>query len=908
MDGDERMPVLIGRVDEQAQLEAMLEAARRGESGSLVIRGEPGVGKTTLLEALVARADDFRVLRALGVESESDLAFAGLLELLRPLIERLEDLPDGQRLALETALALGGGGAADRFAVYAATLGLLALAAEEQPLLCVVDDAQWLDPASREALLFATRRLSAEGVLMLFGARDSEASVFDARGVPELLLIGLAADEARQLVEASARQRLAPAVVATLIAATGGNPLALIEIPAALRESQRLGAEPLDDPLRGGAAVERAFGARVRALSPAAQRALLVAAVSDSGELHSVLHAVGKDVDGFDEAEAAGLINVGRELLRFRHPLVRSAVDAAATSSEKRAAHAALAGALEGVDDDRATWHRAAATVGHDEQVAAALERVAAGARRRGGAESQARLLDRAARLTPDPERRAERLHAAGRAAYDAGRVDYSAALLDDGLSLVTDPLLRADLVEGRAETAKARGELAAWIDTCRVEADRVAEQDPLRASRILYHVYDSYAEQYEVARGQEVIDRITALSSGAPGDQTVLLARAWQAMLTDDVAEARELATRGVELSRDRINERAAEFPLVLAFIGDVEAASVALEPVVDRLRRDAAVLDLAKALFAHWLIEKRLGRYRSALSAASEAVALSEEAGIPYFICMGMSFLASIEGDLALESGSAHAQLVLEMAPRMGLRAYATLATGALATIALAAGRIDEAIDLLEHVRRDLREMRARYLFWEADLIEAYVRSGRRHDADELLGTFEPASRRAEHAQAIAIAARCRALLSDDDADQAYRHATELLEAGPWPLDLARCELLHGERLRRVGQRAAARTHLRSALGRFEQIGATGFADRARQELQATGETVRRTTPETRDELTPQERQIATLVARGATNREVAAGVFLSTKTVEKHLSSVYRKLGVHSRSQLARLLADA
>jgi DNA-binding CsgD family transcriptional regulator len=272
-----------------------------------------------------------------------------------------------------------------------------------------------------------------------------------------------------------------------------------------------------------------------------------------------------------------------------------------------------------------------------------------------------------------------------------------------------------------------------------------------------------------------------------------------------------------------------------------------------------------------------------------------------------MGTSLLASLEGDLALESGSAHAELVLEMAPRMGMRAYGTMATGALATIALAAGRIDDAIELLERVRRDFGEMRARVMFWEADLVEAYVRNGRRHDAEELLRSFERAARRVQHAQAIAIAARCRALLAEDDAEQAYQHATELLEAGPWPLDLARCELLHGERLRRDGQRGAARIQLRSALGRFEQIGATGFADRARQELRATGENVRRTTPETRDELTPQERQIATLVARGATNREVAAGVFLSTKTVEKHLSSVYRKLGVHSRSQMAQLMAD-
>jgi DNA-binding NarL/FixJ family response regulator len=901
------MPALIGRVDEQARVIALLEAARRGESGGLVIRGEPGVGKSSLLDAVVEQAGDFRVLRALGVESESDLVFSGLLELVRPAIGLISDLPDGQRQALENALGLGRSGSVDRFAVYTATLGLLALAAEERPLLCVVDDAQWVDPTSREALLFATRRLAAEGVVMLFGARDSEAQFFEARGIPELVLAGLDADDARRLVEASSAEPIAPSVVATLITATGGNPLALIEIPAALRESQRLGAEPLDDPLRGGAAVERAFGARVRALSQAAQRALLIAAVSDSGESNSVLQAAGVDACGLDEAEAAGLIRIAGEQLRFRHPLVRSAVDAAATSGERRLAHAALASALDGWDDDRATWHRAAATVGQNEQVAAALERVAEGARRRGGAESQARLLDRAARLTPDRERQAERLHAAGRAAYDAGRIDYAAALLDDGLALAASPQLRADLVEGRVETAKVRGDLANWIDMCWAEAERIAEHDRVRASRILFHVYDHYAEQHEVAHARDVLDRIIALATGAPDDQNVLLARGWQALMEGDIAEARAAATRGVELSSDRINERAAEFPFVLAYIGDVEAAAAALEPVVDRLRRDAAVLDLAKALLTQSVIERCLGRWRAALSTASEALALSEEAGIPYLTCMSLGFLATIEGTLALESGAARARRVSEMAPGMGQQGEAMVATGALATIELVAGRIDEAIDLLEGVRDDMRDVHARFSFWEADLIEAYVRARRRHDAAELLRSFDRGARQAQHPQAIAIAARCGALLAEDDADEAYAEAMALLSAGPWPLDLARCELLNGERLRRAGKRAAARTQLHSALDRFEQLGAVGFAERARQELQATGDTVRRATPDTRDDLTPQERQIATLAAGGATNREVAASVFLSTKTVEKHLSSVYRKLDVRSRTELARLLAD-
>ena len=305
--------------------------------------------------------------------------------------------------------------------------------------------------------------------------------------------------------------------------------------------------------------------------------------------------------------------------------------------------------------------------------------------------------------------------------------------------------------------------------------------------------------------------------------------------------------------------------------------------------------------------LVEKRLGRWASALSAANEAVALSDEAGIPYLACITVCELASIEGALALESGVAHAQRAMEIAPRMGLDGDGWLGAGALATIALVAGRVDEVIERLERVRSEIGEIGARFTFWEADLIEAYVRNGRRRDAEDLLASFEGAALRANHEYSVAVAARCRALLSEVEFDSAYANALALIHAGPWPLELARCELLYGERLRRGGQRAAARTQLRSALARFEQIGAAGFADRARQELQATGQRVRRVTPDTRDDLTPQERQIAALVAGGATNREVAAGVFLSTKTVEKHLSSVYRKLGVRSRTELARLLAD-
>jgi DNA-binding CsgD family transcriptional regulator len=897
---------LIGRVDECAQLDAMLDRTRHGRSGALVLRGEPGVGKSRLLDFAVERASDFRVLRALGVESESDIPFSALLELVRPVVGRIDALPARQRRALESALALGGSEGVERFAVAAATLGLLALAADELPLLCIVDDVQWIDAASRETLLFAARRLADDRVAMLFGARDSEATYVDTPGLDGLVVTGLAASEARALVAATAQQPLAVAVVTSLIAATGGNPLALIEVPQTLREAQRVGEEPLDDPLRPGAAVERAFGARVLALSEGAQRALRLAAASDSTELGPLLAAAGGDAPALDEAEAAGLISVADDAVWFRHPLVRSAIHARATAGERRAAHLALADALDPIDHDRATWHRAWAVVGYDEALAADLAAVGERSRRRGGAEAHARLLDRAARLTSDPEQRAGRLHAAGRAAYDAGRVEYASALLDEALTLAGTPALRADILEARVETAKVAGQIGDWIDRCRDGADAVAARDPVRASRLLFHIWDYHAEQHEVPEGRAVMDEMLALMGGAE-DRQVIGASGWQAMMEDRVGDARAAAMRVLELAGGAADERVAEMPFILAYIGDVEQAAAAIEPVVAQFRRDGAVLDLVKALIGLSVIERCRGRYSSAGAAATEAIALSQDADIRYLGVLALSVLVTLESELGAPSGAGHARLIIETAPAVGQRGQSATATAALGRLALVAGRNDEAIQLLERVRDEIGGMRARFTLWEPELVEAYARAGRRQEACHALDAFEGRARAAGHGRSIAVAARCRAMLAEDRIGDAFAEAIALLQGGPWPLDLARCELLYGERLRRSGQRATARTHLHRALDRFEEHGAVGFAERVRDELRASGEAARRSAAESRDELTPQELQIATLVARGGTNREVAAGMFLSPKTVEKHLSSAYRKLGVRSRTELARLLVE-
>ncbi|MDX6562774.1 MAG: hypothetical protein QOD65_2588 [Gaiellales bacterium] len=885
----------------------MLDGAREGRSGALVVRGEPGVGKTTLLDYAASRADDFRVLRTLGAESESDLAFSGLLELLRPVASRAGELPDVQARALEAAL--GGSGEVDRFAVYAATLGVVALLAEDCPLLCVMDDAQWVDPASSDALLFTARRLADEGVVILFGARDGEATYFEGRGVPGLTLAGLGAEDAARLVRESSRKPLAPGVVAQLVAATAGIPLALVEIPAGLRDRQRLGTEPLDDPLRGGAAVERAFGARVGTLSASARRALLVAAVSDTDGLTAILRAASGDAGGLDEAEAAGLIIVEDDRLRFRHPLVRSAVHSGASSGDRRAAHSALSDALAPLEPDRAVWHRALATIGYDEQVASDLARVAERARRRGGAEAQARLIERAARLTPDAEPRARRLHEAGLAAYHAGRADYAAALLDEALELATDPLLRADVLDGRMNVARARGEIADWLDACRDEVDRVATQDPRRASRLLVQLWDYAAEQFDVPESRALVDRIVALSDQPDDDLYVVGTRAWQYMLENDVAEARAATRRGVELGPDQSTEHAIEFAQVFTYLADCDAARVLLEPLIERFRNDGSLFDLAKALIFLGEVETRAGRLASAEAAASEAVALTAEAGMPYWECGAAAALAPVEAMLGRHADCEHhAKRVLELAPRVGLRSAMPYVWYALGLSALTTGRVESAIEAFVHTLAEFGGVPALTCLVEPDLIDAYLRAGRVHDARELLAAFAHEATRSGHELALMVVARCRAVLADDaGAEVAFGEALRLCDGAQWPLERARCHLAYGERLRRSGQRVSARVELRSALDAFERLGAAGFAERARQELRASGEMLRARTGGEPEQLTAQELQIAILVARGATNREAAASVFLSPKTVEKHLSNAYRKLGVRSRSELARRLAD-
>ncbi len=526
--------MLFGREHECARLEELLDDARNGHSRALVLRGDPGIGKTALLEYAIERAEGFRVLRAVGIESESKLAFSGLHQLLRPVLGALDQVPEAGAEALRRSLALAEPGEVNPFLVYAGALQLLAAAAEREPILAVVDDAHWLDPASAEAITFAARRLEAESVAVLFAVREGETTRLDARGIPELWIKGLSAEAAGELLAEVNGGSIAAAVAGRLVAATEGNPLALVEIPPMLSEGQRAGTDPLDDPLAVGESVERAFLSRARSLSPRAREALLIAAASDSGDLAAIARAGGGSVAALDEAEEGGLVRVHGGELSFRHPLVRSAVYAAASAGARREAHAALAEAFGEEDADRRAWHLAAAAIGPDEAIAAALEGAAERARGRGGVGAEARLLERSAALTPDPDQRASRLGQAGWAAFFAGWSDEALALLEQrpaacrGSTDAGGParLPRICVLVARVASRRA----------CRELRRRGRERgggDPVRAAKLLWHATEGAGIGFDVDRSARALRAGLVVVEGGDEEQIAhaLAARAWQAI-----------------------------------------------------------------------------------------------------------------------------------------------------------------------------------------------------------------------------------------------------------------------------------------------------------------------------------------------------------------------------------------
>ena len=907
-------PILHGRAQECAVVDRMIEAARTGSSDVLVVRGEAGVGKSALLDH-VAATEGMTVLRATGVEAESELSYAALHQLLHPVLGHATQIPAPQSAALRGAFGLHDG-QPERFRVALAVLSLLAEAAEERPLLCLVDDAQWLDRPSTDALLFCARRLEAEGVVLLFAARDGEPPSFDAPGLADLRLAGLPDDAAAELLAACAPAGLAPAVRDELVRLTRGNPLALTELPGALDPAQLAGRRSLSDPLPLTRAVEQAYLRRVRLLPPDTQVLLDVAAAEDAGNVAAVLAAaaaLGHPAEALDEAERAGLVAVTADGLKFRHPLVRSAIYGAATYSRRRSVHRALADVLDTDEQrDRRAWHRAAAVIGTDESAAVELEHAAQRARDRGAPATAGAALARAAELTPEAGMRAGRLLAAAVAFRDGGSLDRMGALLDAAALLGRDPVHRADVAYQRAHLERVSGVLVRAYELLVPAIDEVAPVDPARAARMLAIAGLVAADAQDLPRLREAAARAERL---APPDGAVPFDTQWVrgvcAVMSGDAARATPLIIDAAEHARRRGHPG----DLLLAgtatmFLGDDLLCAELFARGIQVARRLGTPAGLAVLLGPAAMVDMWNGRFASAAADATEGVRFAELVGAPNLATLGRGVLAWVEAVQGRpEPSRAHAASALGPALDHGYAAAASVATWALGLAELGAGRPEEALSTLlplatpgsgrHHVTVALCAC--------GDLVEAAQRAGETAAVTASLEALERLATATGQRWAGAVATRCRAVLGDADADEGFIAALDLHAGSTRPFEHARTALLYGEHLRRQRRRADARPHLRAALETFSRLGAEPWAARARGELRASGETARRRDPSAVTQLTPQELQIVRIVTTGATNREVATQLFLSPRTVDYHLRKVFLKLGLSSRAELARVAAD-
>jgi DNA-binding CsgD family transcriptional regulator len=908
--------MFVGRERERARIDRLLHDARAGRSGALLLHGEAGIGKTALMRWAIGQASGMRVLRARGIETESDIPFAGLAELVTPLLDGLGDIPEVQARALRGALALGPATPHDRFTVPAGLLSLLAVAAEEQPVLVAIDDAQWLDEASLEAFLFAGRRLEAEGVAMLGSLREGTAVA--GLEVPwlERLHVGpLGDEEARELL---APERMAPSVADRLVTTAAGNPLALLEIPRLLSDGQRAGREPLEEPLRPGTGVERAFRRALDALDDDARGALLLAATAHTGRLEVVeaaLRESGLDVDALAPAEAARLISVEEGELDFRHPLLRSTAYHAAGAAERRAAHGALAAAAPEGSPERA-WHLAAGAVAPDEEIAAALEAAALDARGRGAHATAARDFGRAAQLTPGDEPRARRLLEAATDATRSGEADRAFALLGEASQLATDPLLAADVQRMTGHVEMRRGSPLVANELLVSEAERVRSRDPRRAAGMFLEASVSHMITGDMHALVATAERARALATSAdPAVEllaTAVIAEAYLALGDTEQGEALLTACEPYLLEGD---------PLAMVeVVGMAAHASVWIEKfdraqrIFDRLleaaREASAVSALIYPLAARSHLDFRLGRWAAARAGAAESVELAQDIGQLPLLSHALAALAHVEAAGGQEEECRrHVTEGLALVARFQGDATGAYMTAALGLLELGVGRIPEAIAVLEETQRtaDRLGMQPALVMCTPDLVEAYARAGRRDDALAQIDGFEARGRKAGGVWPQAATARMRGLLAPDEEMRAqFEAALALHDELPMPFERARTLLCFGERLRRARQRADARKPLKEALETFERLGARGWAERTRAELRATGEQQTRRTETAAEQLTPHELQIAVLVAQGMTNREAASALFLSPKTIEYHLGQIYRKLDVRGRAQLARLMA--
>ncbi|GID28792.1 ATP-binding protein [Paractinoplanes brasiliensis] len=865
--------MFIGRHEEQRVLAGLVAGVRDGRSGTLVLAGEPGAGKTSLL----GQVSGLRVVPIAGAEPESCLGYAALHRLLRPWLPGIGALPPSQRDALRTAFGHPAGEAADRYLVGMATLTLLAEASTPEPLLCVIDDAQWLDRESADALTFVARRLHAESLGLLFATRpDGLAPV---SGLPTTTLTGLPRDDARTLLSACAAGRLDDTVADHLVGGTGGNPLALIELARTLTPGQLAGLAPLPAPLPVGDLLETHFLRQITPLPAPTRLVLLLVSVAPPDNPALLWRAaahLGVTADQADAAHSAGILT---ESLGFRHPLIRSAVHRGADPADRRRVHAALAAAHDPVrDPERHAWHRAQATIGLDEEVAALLEK----AGERGGHAERAAFLSRAADLSPDPRAQASRLVAAARAHLVLGDPATAGRMLDRAEPGLDRPVPHALARQARATAEMYAGRYATAPRILLEAAASIAGPDPALARRMMFE-----ALQAHLAGGCLTPTELARAAPAAPDSYLDLFLMGYAKRLAGDYRAA-------VPLMRDALTALGSDDDLAeagppLAAISLVTADDLWDEEAGRRVwrrleaydRRSGALGTLRTTLAVGAAWELRAGRFDAAEALHDEAADLSQVVGQPQRDTVQRAELLAWRG---LATGSdplaCHATAVLDI----GLGDYPS-----------ALARLRSSLD------DDKPGVAARAL---PEIVEAGVRSG---DHEVAKAAFVRLEQRAPHSGTLwglGLLARCRALMTDD-AEAFYRESLDLLGRTSLATELARTHLLYGEWLRRRRRRADARVSLRVAHDMFTRMGAAAFVSRTRSELLATGERPRPRGARADDHLTPQERQVATLAAAGATNSEIAARLFLSTSTVEYHLTRIFRKLSITSRRKLAAAL---
>ena len=899
--------MLYGREVERARVGALIDAARSSRSGALILRGEPGVGKTALLEDARVRARDMQVLAARGVEAESELPFSGLHQLVRPALRLLARLPEPQATALQGAFGLKQRAGEDRFLISVACLTLLSELAETGPVLCLVDDAQWLDASSAGALMFVARRLDAEGIVMLFAARDGCDRGFEAREIPELVVGGLDSDAAAALIAAG----VAPAVRDVLVEQSGGNALALVELPKALSAAQLAGVDPLPDDLPLSQNVERVFRERVRRLPDATKQVLSLIAAEGRGRLAPVLRATeaaGGSADALGFAEQAGLVSVRGARVEMRHPLVRSAILESMSTGARRSAHRALADALD--DDlrlDERAWHLAAAAAGRDAHAAEELERAGLRARRRSAHASAAAALERAAELSVDDASQGRRLVAAAASAWHAGQPDRASMLLERASPLVSDRRLRADIEHLKGEIQLRCGVLLDGCDILMAGAADIGSVDTLKALRMLLQAREAAGWAGDTTRTIETGHRAAALPrSDDPAarllaDLLVGVGSLYEGQTAIGLPLVNEVVARIDEFDEPGWVVWAATGAQAL---GDEARAAVLLQRAIALARASGAVDELTYVLLAYVLMGLLAGRLDVAAEAA-EGLTLAREAGLPNAASTHLAMLAwfaAQRGDEGECRGSAAAAIDLAR-PSGGAFANA-IAEWGVGLLELSRRRAGEAVACLMSVGSDRPGEGHPYfgLLSAPDLVEACMLAGSEDDAGAAAAAFDGFARPGAPTWAMALSARCRALLSDDGT-AGFVEALRLHAQGDRPLDRARTELLFGECLGRQGRRAASRDQLRAALATFEQLGATGWADRARAALLAGGEAAARGDSSSLSRLTSQELQIARLVAQGLSNREVAARLFLSPRTIEAQLRNIFASLRIVSRVELAK-----